>query len=94
VIKAASRRREEERMSQWTVSVWANVDEGCPISCSVSGSNLARLMIGDNQLEVDLDAEALREMVRRSTAALAEMDTLFEREEAERAAQKPAELSA
>ena len=83
-------------MNQLTVSTWAAINEGCPISCSVSGSNLAHLMIGDSQLELNLDAESLRVLVTHSTAALAEMDTRFEQEEAERTAQEfdqPAELS-
>lgn len=84
-------------MNQLTVSTWAAINEGCLISCNVSGSNLAHLMIGDNQLELNLDAEALRTLVTHSTAALAEMDAQFKQEEAERAAQEfdqPAELSA
>jgi hypothetical protein len=84
-------------MDQLAVSTCATVNEGCPISCSVSGSNLAHLMIGDNQLELNFDAEALRTLATRSAAALAEMDARFEQEEAERTAQEfdhPAELSA
>jgi hypothetical protein len=84
-------------MNQLVVCTWATVNEGCPISCSVSGSNLAHLMIGDNQLELNLDAASLRELATRSTAALAEMDAQFEQEEAERSAQEAhlsAELSA
>lgn len=73
-------------MNQPTVCTWANVDEGCPITYSVSGSNAAHLMIGDNQLEVAFDAESLRTLVTASAAALAEMDARFEREEAEPAA--------
>jgi len=79
------------------VGTWANVSEGCPITHSVSGSNVAHLMIGDNQLELAFDADALREMVTHTTAALAEMDAQFEQEEAEQATQEhaaPAELSA
>src|SRR5262245_25886169 len=67
----------EQPMNQLTVSTWAVVNEGCLITCSVSGSNLAHLMIGDHQLELNFDAEALRALVTNSTAALAEMDALF-----------------
>ncbi len=74
-------------MKHPVVCTWANIDEGCPITYSVDGSNAAHLMIGDNQLEVAFDAAALRTLVTASTAALAEMDARFEREEAERAAQ-------
>ena len=84
-------------MNQLFVGTWANVSEGCSITYSVSGSNVAHLMIGDNQLELAFDADALRQMVTRTTAALAEMDARFEREEAERVVQEravPAELSA
>ena len=49
-------------MNQPTVCTWANVEEGCAIACSVSGSNSAHLLIGDNQLEVEFDAEALRKL--------------------------------
>lgn len=73
-------------MKHPTVCTWANVDEGCPITYSLDGSNMAHLMIGDNQLEVAFNAEALRTLVTASTAALAEMDARFEREEAERGA--------
>jgi hypothetical protein len=79
-------------MNQLTVSTWASLNEGCPITCSVSGSNLAHLMIGDNQLELNFDAESLRALVTRSTAALAEMDAQFEQEEAEREAQEQGQL--
>jgi len=84
-------------MNQLVVGTWANVSEGCSITYSVSGSNVAHLMIGDNQLELAFDADALREMITRTTAALTEMDAQFEQEEAERVAQEhaaPAELSA
>lgn len=79
-------------MNQPTVNTWGVVNEGCPITCSVSGSNLARLMIGDNQLELNFDAESLRELVTHSTAALAEMEIRFEQEEAERAAREHGQL--
>jgi hypothetical protein len=74
-------------MKHPTVCTWANVDEGCPITYSVDGSNMAHLVIGDNQLEVGFDAESLRALVSASTAALAEMDARFEHEEAARAAE-------
>lgn len=75
-------------MNHPTVCTWANVDEGCPITYSVDGSNMAHLMIGDNQLEVAFDAESLRILVTATAAALAEMDAQFEREEAERVSQE------
>lgn len=81
-------------MNQLVASTWATVNGGCPISCSVSGSNQAHLVIGDNQFELNFEADALRALVTHSTAALAEMDAQFEQEEAEREAQEPAELSA
>ena len=81
-------------MNQLTVSTWAQVNEGCPVTCSVSGSNLAHLMIGDNQLELGFEAESLRTLVSATTAALAEMDARYEQEEADQAAQeRTAELS-
>jgi hypothetical protein len=75
-------------MKQPVVCTWVNVDEGCVIATSVGGSNAAHLMIGDNQLEIALDADSLRTLVRSTTAALAEMDARFEHEEAERAARE------
>lgn len=84
-------------MNQLVVGTWANVSEGCPITYNVSGSNVAHLMIGDHQFELAFDADALRELVARTTAALAQMDARFEQEEAERASHEhaaPAELSA
>lgn len=68
-------------MNQPAVTTWVNVNEGCPITCSVSGSNLVRLLIGNNQVELDLDAESLRTLVTHSTAALAEMEAQLEQEE-------------
>jgi hypothetical protein len=79
-------------MNHLSVSTWASINEGCPISCSVSGSNLAHLMLGDNQLELNLDAESLRALVAHSTAALAEMDAQFKQEEAARAIQERRQL--
>lgn len=75
-------------MNQLAVSTWAAVNEGCLIRCSVSGSNLAHLLIGDNQLELNFEAEALRALITHSTAALAEMDAQFEQEETEEATQE------
>lgn len=78
-------------MNQLAVSTWATVNEGCLIRCSVSGSNLAHLLIGDNQLELNFEAEALRALITHSTAALAEMDAQFEQEETEEATQEHAQ---
>lgn len=73
-------------MNHPTVCTWANVDDGCPITYSVDGSNAAHFMIGDNQLELGFAAESLRTLVKAASCALAEMDARFEQEEAERAA--------
>lgn len=75
-------------MKRPAVSTWATIDGGCSISWSVGGSDLANLMIGDNQLELHFDAEALRTLVTLGTAALAEMDARYEQEETERAARE------
>lgn len=69
-------------MTQLAASTWANVSEGCPIRCDVTGSDQARLFVGDNQLELDFDVESMRALVRAVTTALAEMDARFEQEEA------------
>jgi hypothetical protein len=69
------------------VSAWANVDEGCSITYSVSGSDVAHLMIGDSGLEMEFDAESMRTLASVATAALTEMDARFEQEEAGRVAE-------
>lgn len=75
-------------MNKLAVSTWTNVSEGCPITYSVSGSDTAHLMLGDNQLQLDFEAESMRALVAAATAALTEMDARFAREEAERAGQE------
>jgi len=76
---------------------WVDISEGCPVFCSVSGSNQAYVLIGDtpHQYELTFAIEPMRDLVAKTTAALAEMDARHEREEAERAAcEVPAELPA
>jgi hypothetical protein len=85
-------------MHNFVVSTWVNLSEGCPMSCSVSGSNMAQLCLGavDGAFELCFDADTMRVLAEKATTAVAEMDALFEREEAERIAaeQKAAEQDA
>lgn len=81
-------------MRNLTVGTWFDVSEGCPMRYSVDGSNLAHLMIGDTELELAFDAESLRAFATMTTAAVAQMDALFEQEEADREARERRELAA
>lgn len=72
-------------MQNPVVGTWLNISEGCPMRYRVSGSNLAHLMLGDNELELAFDAASLREFVKLGTAALAETDARLEREDRQRA---------
>lgn len=73
-------------MDQPAVSIWANVNEGCPITCTVSGSDQAHLMIA-SRVELDFDVESMRVLVSTVTGALAEMDARYAREAAEESLQ-------
>lgn len=46
--------------------------------------NVAHMLIGDNDLELNFEAESMRALVTAATAAIAEMDALYAQEEAER----------
>jgi hypothetical protein len=64
---------------------WVSVGEGCPLRCVASGSGEGYLLIGEapHQYELTFEVEALRELVAKGTAALAQMDTWAEQEEAQ-----------
>jgi len=65
-------------------STWITVDEGCPLRCEASGSGGAYILIGEPpQHELTFEVEALRDLVTKGAAALAQMDAMAEREEAE-----------
>jgi hypothetical protein len=44
---------------------------------------------GDGAVELTFDADTMRVLSEQATAAISEMDALFEKEEAERAAAEP-----
>lgn len=75
-------------MRNLVVGTWFEIGEGCPMRCTVEGSNRAHLMFGETELELGFDVEALREFATMSAAAVAQMDVLFEQEEAERKARE------
>lgn len=70
-------------MRNLVVSSWFTITEGCPMRYSVSGSDQAHVVFGDTEIELGFDAASLRAFVGMGTAMLAEMDTQYEREEAE-----------
>lgn len=55
---------------------WASVGEGCPLRCVAAGRDEGHLHIGDgpNQYELTFDLASMRDLVAKSTAALAEME--------------------
>lgn len=63
------------------VNSWVSIEEGCPISCEVYGSGAARVLCGDG-FEVEIDSEALRELVRVGSEALRDMDARCDQEQA------------
>ena len=75
-------------MNGFVISAWADLSGGCPVRCSVAGSNMARLCLGygEGSFEGVFDAETLRVLVKQTTAAMVRMDELYEQEEAERVA--------
>jgi len=69
------------------LGTWAQISEGCPMDCNVDGSNLTHVLFGtDGSFELVFEAEALRAFNAASGRAVAEMDAIHEREEAERRA--------
>ena len=81
-------------MKNLTVGTWFDVSEGCPMRYTVGGSNQAHLMLGDTELELSFDAESLRAFATMTIAVVAQMDALFEQEEADREARERRELAA
>ncbi|HEY0688427.1 MAG TPA: hypothetical protein VGD71_05240 [Kribbella sp.] len=72
---------------------WADIDEGCPVFCSVSGSNQAYVLIGDAppQYELTFAVEPMRGLVAKTTAALTQLEARYEQEEAGREVRAQAE---
>ncbi|MCT2588244.1 hypothetical protein [Actinophytocola gossypii] len=73
-------------MRNSSTGIWANLDEGCSMTCKVEGSDMATIAIaGENHsLELVFNAEGLRKLAQSTGTAMVEMDALFERENAVR----------
>jgi hypothetical protein len=69
-------------MQHTSLGAWASIDSDCPVRCTVEGSDLTNLVIGDDHHSIDLifSAEGLRKLAELSVQAVVEMDALFERE--------------
>lgn len=80
-------------MSGLTIGTWAGISEGCPMSYSVSGSNVTHVQLGEGRdsFEMEFDMEAMRKFAELATKAVAEMDAIYEREEAADLAEDPVE---
>lgn len=63
-----------------STGTWVNIGKDCPLRVSVSGSDLANIIIGNEEhsIELILNAEGLRSLATVSTNAVAEMDTSSE----------------
>ena len=66
-----------------TVSSWVAIQDGCPISYDVLGSGVAHVWCGSptDGFELQIDSEALRELVRLGADALREMDARHAKEQ-------------
>ena len=73
----------DKNMQHLSVGSWANVNESCPVNCEVSGSDMARVLIGEDLHSVELlfNAEGLGKLAAAINTAVTEMDAL-ERQEA------------
>jgi hypothetical protein len=67
------------------VNSWVSIHEGCDFAYKVDSSDNAHFTVGDKtqQFEFFFQAEALRTFVEQGSKALAEMDALAAKEEAE-----------
>lgn len=66
------------------MSAWMDLSGGTPLSCSVSGSDVAHVMVGSENTVCELvfDAPAMRAMAELSVAAVTEMDARYTQETA------------
>lgn len=80
-------------MNNLAGGAWLDVDKGCPVQCSVSGSNEAYLLIGKppHTYELTIALEPMRTLVAQTTAALAKMAASAQREADERTTGKQAD---
>jgi hypothetical protein len=55
---------------------WADIGEGCPVFCRVSGKGQAYVLIGEapHQYELTFAVEPLRDLVTKATAALEQLE--------------------
>jgi hypothetical protein len=69
-------------MCDFYLSAWANISEGCPIACTVEGSDVACLTLGEghSSCEPTFDAASMRLLAQQAVGAIAEMDSRFEKE--------------
>jgi hypothetical protein len=67
------------------VNSWVGIHEGCKITCSVNGSDSVYVTVNGKAqpFEFFFQAEALRQFIEHGVKALAEMDALAAKEEAE-----------
>lgn len=77
-----------------TTGTWASIDADCPLRCSLDGSDLANLVIGDDLQSIELlfDAAGLRRLAEISAQAVAEMVARFAQENVQRTAAEAGEL--
>lgn len=68
-----------------TSDTWVVIDGNCPIACEMHGSDFASLLIGrdDITLQLDLNAASLREIATVAAEVVAQMDAVAKQEEAE-----------
>jgi hypothetical protein len=71
-------------MSTLVTSTLADLTHGCALSYTVSGSDVAHIELGrgDAVCELVCDTEAMRTLATLTASAMAEMDALFEGEQA------------
>lgn len=74
-----------------STGTWASIDERCPLRCTVEGSDLATIVVGDDDQSVELifNATGLRRLVDTGARAVTDMNALFEQEDAAREAAGP-----
>lgn len=73
-------------MRTFPMSTWADLSEECPLRFEVAGSGQVSMLFGEGHGmgELVFDLDAIHELVRLGTAAAAEMEARYEREEESR----------
>lgn len=64
---------------------WVTIGDGCPMRATASGSDEGSLVFGQfpHELELTFSMTALRELVDKGAAVLAQMDAFAAQEQAE-----------